>query len=72
MRRPLSCEVVLGPVRESNRFVGIDGRFEEELLSVNPLRIRISITLDDEQLRLTFDGRMDMVDMNRCKTNSGK
>lgn len=39
--------------------------FEEELLSEDPLRIRISISLDDEALRLTYDERMEVVDINR-------
>jgi hypothetical protein len=39
--------------------------FEEELVSRDPLRIEISITLDDDTLRLTFDGRMDVVDVSR-------
>ncbi|SEP02284.1 hypothetical protein SAMN04487948_1117 [Halogranum amylolyticum] len=39
--------------------------FEEELLSEDPLRIRISIRLEDEMLGLTFDERMEVVDMNR-------
>jgi hypothetical protein len=38
---------------------------EEELLSENPLRIRISIPLEDEALRLTYDERMEVVDVNR-------
>ena len=39
--------------------------FEEELVSRNPLRIQLSIQLDDETLRLSFDDRMDVVDVNR-------
>jgi DNA-binding transcriptional ArsR family regulator len=38
---------------------------EEELLSEDPLRIRISIPLEDETLRLTYDERMEVVDVNR-------
>ncbi|WP_416838553.1 hypothetical protein [Haloferax sp. DFSO52] len=39
--------------------------YEEELLSEDPLRIRISIPLADEKLRLTYDERMDVVDLTR-------
>ncbi|MDX1745306.1 MAG: hypothetical protein R3324_05155, partial [Halobacteriales archaeon] len=39
--------------------------FEEEVLSEDPLRIRISIPLGDEALRLTYDERMDVVDVTR-------
>ncbi|WP_265108625.1 winged helix-turn-helix domain-containing protein [Halosolutus halophilus] len=39
--------------------------FEEELLSEDPLRIRISIPLEDEALRLTYDERMEVVDEQR-------
>ena len=39
--------------------------FEEELLSEAPLRIRISIPVEDEVLRLTFDERMDVVETRR-------
>lgn len=39
--------------------------FEETVVSEDPLRIRISITLDDEELRLTFDDRMDVVDLSQ-------
>lgn len=39
--------------------------FEEELLSMDPLRLRISISLDGEQLRLRFDSRMNVIDITR-------
>ncbi|NIS33370.1 MAG: hypothetical protein GWN73_23795, partial [Actinobacteria bacterium] len=39
--------------------------FREELLSADPLRIRISIPRDGEELRLTFDERMSVVDVER-------
>ena len=39
--------------------------FDEDLLSEDPLRIRISIPLEDEALRLTYDERMEVVDVNR-------
>ena len=39
--------------------------FEEELVSRDPLRIQLSIQLDDETLQLTYDERMDVVDENR-------
>ncbi|WP_458204900.1 winged helix-turn-helix domain-containing protein [Haladaptatus sp. NG-SE-30] len=39
--------------------------FQEELLSEDPFRIRISILLEDEALRLTYDERMEVVDVNR-------
>ena len=39
--------------------------FEEELLSENPLRIRISIPLEDDVLGLTYDDRMGVVDVSR-------
>jgi len=40
-------------------------RFEEELLSEDPLRICISIPLGDEVLRLTYDDQMEVVDVDR-------
>lgn len=43
--------------------------YEEELLSDDPLRIRISIPLDDEELQLTFDERMDVIDVSRRGPN---
>jgi len=39
--------------------------FEEDVLSAEPLRIRISIRLDDETLRLTYDERMEVVEVDR-------
>ncbi len=39
--------------------------FEEELLSEDPLRIRISVPVADEALRLTYDERMEVVDVSR-------
>jgi len=39
--------------------------FEEELVSLDPLRIQLSIQLDDETLQLTYDERMDVVDERR-------
>lgn len=39
--------------------------FEEELVSRDPLRIQLSIQLDDETLQLTYDERMDVVDERR-------
>ncbi|WP_101294461.1 DUF7351 domain-containing protein [Halegenticoccus soli] len=39
--------------------------FEEELLSEDPLRIRISIPLEGDVLGLTYDDRMEVVDVNR-------
>ena len=44
--------------------------FEEELLSEEPLRIRISIPSDDEALRLTYDERMEVVDVDRRGRNN--
>ena len=39
--------------------------YEEELLSEDPLRIRISVPLEEEALRLTYDERMQVVDLDR-------
>ncbi|QLG61426.1 winged helix-turn-helix domain-containing protein [Halorarum salinum] len=39
--------------------------YREELLSEDPVRIRITIPLEGEELRLTFDERMDVVDVYR-------
>ncbi|WP_227356006.1 winged helix-turn-helix domain-containing protein [Haladaptatus salinisoli] len=39
--------------------------FKEELLSEEPLRFRISIPLEDEALGLTYDEKMEVVDVNR-------
>jgi hypothetical protein len=39
--------------------------YEEKLLSEDPLHIRISISLDDEALQLTYDEQMEVVDVNR-------
>lgn len=39
--------------------------YREKLLSEDPVRIRITIPLDDDELRLTFDDQMDVVEMNR-------
>ncbi|WP_306059198.1 winged helix-turn-helix domain-containing protein [Natronococcus wangiae] len=39
--------------------------YHQELLSEDPLRIRISIPLEDEALRLIYDERMEVVDVNR-------
>jgi DNA-binding transcriptional ArsR family regulator len=39
--------------------------FEEELVSEDPFRIRISIPGDDETLWLTYDDRMTVVDIER-------
>jgi len=39
--------------------------FEEELASMDPLRIQLSIQLDGETLQLTYDERMDVVDERR-------
>jgi DNA-binding transcriptional ArsR family regulator len=39
--------------------------FEEERLSEDPLRIRISIPVGEESLRLTYDERMEVVDTDR-------
>lgn len=39
--------------------------YEQELLSSDPLRIRISIPLEDEALQLTYDERMAVVDTTR-------
>jgi hypothetical protein len=38
--------------------------FEEELLSEDPLRIRISVPLEGDVLGLTYDDRMELVDVN--------
>lgn len=38
--------------------------YEGEVLSEDPLHIRISIPLDDETLQLTYDERMEVVDVN--------
>ncbi len=40
---------------------------ENEVLSKDPLRIRLSIPLDDDELRLTFDGRMEVVSTDRSR-----
>ena len=39
--------------------------YEEELLSDDPIRIRITIPLDDEELLLTFDEEMNVDDVTR-------
>ncbi|WP_255196677.1 winged helix-turn-helix domain-containing protein [Halorarius litoreus] len=39
--------------------------FEEELLSEDPLRIRILVSFEDEVLGLTYDDRMELVDVTR-------
>lgn len=39
--------------------------FTQELRSEDPLRIRISIPLEDEELRLTYDDRMEVVEVDR-------
>jgi len=39
--------------------------YEEEVLSEDPLRICISIPFEDETLRLTYDERMEVVDVDR-------
>ncbi len=39
--------------------------FEEELLSTDPPRIRISIPVDGDVLRLTYDEQMAVVDVTR-------
>ena len=44
--------------------------FGEELISEEPLRIRISIPLEDEALRLTYDERMEVVDVDRHGRNN--
>jgi hypothetical protein len=38
---------------------------EKELLSEDPLRIRITIPLEDDELSLTFDGKMEVIDVSR-------
>ena len=43
--------------------------YEEDLLSEDPLRIRITIPLEDEKLRFTYDERMDVIDMSRRGRN---
>ena len=39
--------------------------FEEEVLSEDPLLLRISIPIEDETLRLTYDEGMEVVDVER-------
>ena len=39
--------------------------FREEVVSEDPLRIRITIPADDEELRLTYDDRMAVVETSR-------
>lgn len=39
--------------------------YRQELLSDDPTRIRITIPLDDDELRLTFDETMDVIDISR-------
>jgi hypothetical protein len=39
--------------------------FQEGPVSEDPLRIRISIPLADETLRLTYDDEMEVVDVDR-------
>jgi hypothetical protein len=39
--------------------------YREELVSEDPLRIRISVPLNDEELRLTFDEQMNAIDVSR-------
>lgn len=39
--------------------------YEEEFLSEDPLRIRITIPLEDDELRLTFDDDMDVIELSR-------
>lgn len=43
--------------------------YQEELLSEDPLRLCISIPLEEVKLRLTFDERMDVVDISRRRQN---
>ena len=38
---------------------------EKELVSENPLRIRLTIPLEGDQLSLTYDGRMEVVSTER-------
>jgi hypothetical protein len=42
--------------------------FEEELLSADPLRIHISVPMENEERRLTFDDQMDVIEVNRSGT----
>lgn len=39
--------------------------WEQELLSDDPVRIRITISLDDDELQLTYDDSMNVVDCSR-------
>ena len=39
--------------------------FQEELLAEDPIRIRITVPLEADQLQLTFDERMSVVDVRR-------
>jgi len=39
--------------------------FEEDVVSTEPLHIRISIPMDAETLRITYDERMEVVDVTR-------
>ncbi len=43
--------------------------YREELVSEDPIRIRISIPLEDDELRVTFDDKMDVVEIQEeCAT----
>ena len=55
--------IELDLARNEQRALLLD--FEQSVLSEEPLRIGISIPLDDESLDLTFDDRMAVVDVNR-------
>jgi hypothetical protein len=39
--------------------------YRQELLADDPVRIRITIPLEDEELRLTYDEQMTVVDVSR-------
>lgn len=39
--------------------------YEQEVLSEDPLRIRITIPLEDDELSLTYDDQMDLVELSR-------
>ena len=39
--------------------------YDEELLSRDPLRLQVTVTAGDDELRVTFDEEMDVVDVTR-------
>lgn len=49
--------------KHEQRYLLLD--YREELLSADPIRIRITIPVEGDELHLTFDEEMDLVDVER-------